>query len=105
MARRSIAERLAQLEAQRKNLQSRLGKQDRARDTRRKVLLGAFVLHRLEKPDTSEVSKNLRAWLKQELPKFLTREDDEALFADLIEPAGDKGSKSTDREPTQRQGP
>jgi hypothetical protein len=105
MARRSIAERLAQLEAQRKNLQSRLGKQDRARDTRRKVLLGAFVLHRLEKPDGTEVSKNLRAWLKQELPKFLTREDDEALFTDLIGPAADKRSKSADAETAQRQTP
>lgn len=45
MARRSIAERLAQLEAQRKSLQTKLGKQERARDTRRKILLGALVLH------------------------------------------------------------
>lgn len=96
MARRSIAERLAQLEAQRKTLQSRLGKQERAKDTRRKILLGAFVLHRLEKPDASESSKNLRAWLAKELPKFLSRDDDAALFEDLIEPPGDKTSKSAD---------
>ena len=105
MAKRSIAERLAQLEAQRKNLQSKLGKQERARDTRRKVLLGAFVLHRLEKPDGTEISKNLRAWLKQELPKFLTREDDEALFTDLIEPAGDRASKSADAGTARQQAP
>ncbi len=49
MAKRTIAERLAHLEAQRKSLQTKLGKQERARDTRRKVLLGAFLLHRLEK--------------------------------------------------------
>lgn len=42
-------ERLAQLEAQRKTLQTKLGKQERAKDTRRKVLLGAFILYRLEK--------------------------------------------------------
>ena len=48
MARRTIEQRLAQLEAQKKTLQSRLGKQERARDTRRKVLLGALVLHRLQ---------------------------------------------------------
>lgn len=41
MARQSIKERLAQLDAQRKTLQSRLGKQERAKDTRRKILLGA----------------------------------------------------------------
>jgi hypothetical protein len=84
VARRSIADRLAQLEAQRKTLQSRLSKQERAKDTRRKVLLGALVLHRLDKPDGSEVCKNLPAWLEQELPKFLTRADDKALFADLL---------------------
>ena len=41
MAKKSIAERIAQLEAQKKTLQARLGKQERAKDTRRKVLLGA----------------------------------------------------------------
>jgi len=86
MAKRSIADRLAQLEAQRKNLQSKLGKQERARDTRRKVLLGALVLHRLEKGQ-DEFSKKLADWLNRELPGFLTREDDKALFADLV---GDK---------------
>lgn len=86
MAKRSIAERLAQLEAQRKNLQSKLGKQERARDTRRKVLLGALVLHRLEKGQ-DEFSKKLGDWLNRELPGFLTREDDKALFANLV---GDK---------------
>ncbi|MGO8396323.1 mobilization protein, partial [Rhizobium ruizarguesonis] len=48
MARKTIGERLAQLEAQRKTLQIRLSKQERAIDTRRKVLIGALVLHRLE---------------------------------------------------------
>ncbi|MGO8063825.1 mobilization protein, partial [Rhizobium johnstonii] len=41
MVRKTIGERLAQLEAQRKTLQIRLGKQERAIDTRRKVLIGA----------------------------------------------------------------
>src|SRR5262249_40768234 len=77
-------ERLAQLDAQRKNLQSKLGKQERAKDTRRKVLLGAFVLHRLEKGQDEFSKKELPAWLKREFPGFLTREDDKALFADLI---------------------
>ena len=43
MARKSIEERLAQLDAQRAALKARLGKQERANDTRRKVLLGARV--------------------------------------------------------------
>lgn len=84
MAKRSIAERLAQLEAQRKNLQTKLGKQERAKDTRRKVLLGALVLHRLEKGQ-DEFSKKLGDWLNRELPGFLTRDDDKALFADMLD--------------------
>lgn len=83
MAKRSISDRLAQLDAQRKNLQSKLGKQERAKDTRRKVLLGAFVLHRLEKGQDEFSRKELPDWLKRELPGFI-REDDKALFTDLI---------------------
>lgn len=93
MAKRSIAERLAQLEAQRKNLQSKLGKQERARDTRRKVLLGALVLHRLEKGQ-DEFSKKLGDWLNKELPGFLSRDDDKALFADLVTPPGEDAAKA-----------
>lgn len=84
MARRSIAERLAHLEAQRKTLQTKLGKQERARDTRRKVLLGALVLHRLEKGQDAFSKEQLPAWLRRELPGFITRDDDAALFGDLI---------------------
>ena len=84
MARRSIEERISQLEAQRKTLQARLGKQDRAKDTRRKILLGALVLYRLEKSGDEEFSKSLGAWLRRELPGFLARDDDKALFADLL---------------------
>lgn len=84
MARKSILERIAQLEAQKKTLQARLGKQERAADTRRKVLLGALVLHRLEAGDDPEFSQKLRDWLRRELPGFLVRDGDKALFADLL---------------------
>ncbi len=84
MARKTIEERLAQLDNQRKTLQARLGKQDRARDTRRKVLLGALVLHRLEKPGSGDFGKELGDWLRKELPGFLTREADRELFSDLL---------------------
>jgi len=85
MTRRSIEERIAQLEAQRKTLQARLGKQERAHDTRRKVLLGALALNRLEKSDDSEFSKRLGDWLRRELPGFLTRDVDKLLFSDILE--------------------
>lgn len=83
MARKSIEQRLAQLDAQRASLKARLGKQERANDTRRKVLLGALVLHRLEN-GKDEFSRNLGDWLRRELPGFLTRDGDKELFADLI---------------------
>lgn len=94
MAKRSIAERLAQLEAQRKTLQTKLSTQERAKDTRRKVLLGAFLLHRLEKGQDAFSKEELPAWLKKELPGFITREDDAALFADLIGKPAAKGAAS-----------
>jgi hypothetical protein len=97
MARRSIEDRIAQLEAQRTTLQARLGKQERARDTRRKILLGALVLYRLEKSGDEEFSKHLGDWLRRELPGFLTRDDDKTLFADLIAtPAAQPVPEKTD---------
>jgi len=84
MARKTIAERIAQLDAQKKALQARAGKQERADDTRRKVLLGALVLHRLESAGDAEFSKRLGDWLRRELPGFLSRESDRTLFADLL---------------------
>lgn len=85
MARKTIEQRLAELEAQRSALKARLSKQERSNDTRRKVLLGAFVLHRIENSRDDEFSKSLHAWVKRELPGFLTRDADKALFADIVE--------------------
>lgn len=90
MARRTIEERLAQLDNQRKTLQARLGQQERAKDTRRKVLLGAFVLHRLENAPETELSGKLSDWVVKEFPGFLTRDVDHELFTDLIPRPGAK---------------
>jgi len=84
MARKTIEERLAQLDAQRTALKARLTKQERANDTRRKVLLGALVLHRLENANDPDFTNRLTAWLRKELPGFLTRTGDRELFADLL---------------------
>ncbi|MDD2703738.1 MAG: mobilization protein [Acidocella sp.] len=83
MAKKTIEERLAQLEAQRQTLKARLSKQERAKDTRRKILLGALLLHRLGE-DNRAFDHTLKEWLQRELPGFLTRADDKALFADLL---------------------
>lgn len=86
MARKSIEQRIARLEERKKALKARLGKQERAQDTRRKVLLGALVLHRLENSNDLDFSRRLRDWLRKELPGFLTRDGDKDLFDDILLP-------------------
>lgn len=98
MARKTIEQRLAELDAQRASLKARLGKQERANDTRRKVLLGALVLHRLESGHDEEFARRLREWLKRGLPDFLTRDIDKALFNDLIPSAPAQNEAKTKAE-------
>ena len=94
MPRKSIEQRLAQIESQRKTLKARLGKQERREDTRRKVLLGALLLHRLEN-GRDEFSKSLPDWLRRELPGFLTRDIDKQLFTDLLQPSPPPTERAT----------
>jgi len=84
VARKTIEQRLAELDAQRSALKARLSKTERNNDMRRKVLIGSLVLHQLETSDDQEFNKQLGDWLRRELPGFLTRDNDKALFADLI---------------------
>jgi hypothetical protein len=84
LPRTSIQQRINQLDERKKALKARLGKQERREDTRRKVLLGALVLHRLEHSRDVEFTRRLGEWLARELPGFLTRDGDKALFGDLI---------------------
>lgn len=86
MAKRSIPERLRQLEARNQVLVVRLGKQERARDTRRKILLGALVLDRIERQPDLYLDSRLDEWLRSELPEFLTRENDRDLFDEILGP-------------------
>jgi len=107
---RSDAERLAELDrkraaldARRQALRALMSKKARARDTRRKVLLGAFLLDRLEGKRDPEQADRLRAWLARELPGFLSRDIDRALFGDLIgddrqDEAGRRAERDADRE-------
>jgi hypothetical protein len=50
-------------------------------------------LHRLEKGQ-DEFSKKLGDWLNRELSSFLTRDDDKALFGDLLGGSAAKGGKT-----------
>ncbi len=86
MARKTIEQRISELEERKKMLKARLGKQERAQDTRRKVLLGALVLHRLENSNDVDFTRRLGDWLRKELPGFLTRDGDKALFDDILLP-------------------
>lgn len=96
MARKTIEQRLAELDAQRSALKARLSKTERNNDTRRKVLIGALVLHHLEISDDQDFSKQLGEWLRRELPGFLIRDNDKALFADLIGPVQPGTAESGD---------
>ena len=84
MARKTIEQRLAELDAQRSALKALLSKTERNNDMRRKVLIGALVLHHLETSNDQVFKQQLGEWLRRELPGFLTRDNDKALFADLI---------------------
>jgi len=90
--RKPIEQRIRELEEQKKALQSRLEKQQRAETTRRRMLLGSFVLERLEQEgDTAQQqgelsTKQLRQWLARVFPAYLSRDADRLLFVDLLWP-------------------
>lgn len=99
MARLSIEQRIAQLEARKQALKARLNTQERAKDTRRKVLLGALVLDALErhrsgqgKASEREFTARIEGWIAAELSGFLTRPIDRALFPEYIEASAEQGS-------------
>ncbi|WP_144576409.1 TraM recognition domain-containing protein [Agrobacterium sp. DE0009] len=67
MARKTIKQCLAELDAQRSALKARLSKTERNNDMRRKVLIGSLVMHHLETSDDQEFSRQLGDWLRREL--------------------------------------
>jgi hypothetical protein len=99
VARKTIKQRLAELEVQRSALKARLSKTERNNEMRRKVLIGSLVLHHLETSDDQDFKQQLGDWLRRELPGFLTRDNDKALFDDLIGkglPGSGEGGGSTE---------
>ena len=71
---RQLKAREQAVEARRRSLESR---RSRKADTRRKILVGAIVLAKVERGEIAETE--LRRWLDG----ALTRDDDRALFVDL----------------------
>lgn len=87
MVRKSIEDQLSQLEVRRRELKARLTTQERAKNTRRKVLIGELILKHLESAQTGTKNadaERLLSWVQHELPSLLTREADQALFADIL---------------------
>jgi len=75
----------AEIRAAEARQRARQSKVERAADTRRRILLGAWLLERMKKDET------LRARLVAELDAWVTRNDDRALFG--LEPRShDAGS-------------
>lgn len=83
MTRKPLSVRISEQEARLAAMKARLSKEDRARDTRLKVLLGAFLLYRMKDGVTAEDAA-MRTLVARELPGFLTRESDRALCAELL---------------------
>ncbi len=100
--RKPIEQRIRELEEQKKALQSRLEKQQRAETTRRRMLLGSFVLERLEQDgdpghQQGEMDgKQLRQWLAREFPAYLSRDADRLLFVDLLWPQNETKASTHD---------
>jgi hypothetical protein len=73
-----LEDKLKQLRTRQQRIEARkralLSKRERAADTRRKILVGAIVLARVEQGKLDE--KQLRRWLN----RALTRKDDRDLF-------------------------
>ncbi|HLI87728.1 MAG TPA: mobilization protein [Ktedonobacteraceae bacterium] len=75
------SDKLARLREKRKVIaeqirreENRLSRQERKKDTRRKILVGAAILHKAEN------EPEYKKWLIHLLDGFLEREDDRALF-------------------------
>jgi hypothetical protein len=78
-----IVKRTSRLEVRERAVEARLASRKRVRDTRRKILIGALVLDRIDSKQDPQFAAVLRYWLEQELPGFLIRDGDKALFPDL----------------------
>ena len=84
-----IERRQAQFAEQARNVKDRIRKRDRARDTRRRILLGSFVLNRIAAGPGRFAE--LRGVLRDELPGFL-KPADRDLFADILDQPQDAGA-------------
>jgi large subunit ribosomal protein L7/L12 len=71
---KKLKQRREQIEARIKNLEARDKSREKKRDTRRKILIGAFYMEQMEK------SEEARKKILARLDGFLVRENDRELF-------------------------
>ena len=90
MARKTIEQQLAEVNAKKTRLLALQRKQNRKIDTRRKVLMGAFLLNWLENTELDEIY--IYDWLRDNLPAFLKREQDKVVLVDVLEQIRKKAS-------------
>ncbi|MBN9289052.1 MAG: mobilization protein [Gammaproteobacteria bacterium] len=69
----ALMKKRAQLDARIQNLKAKESSQQRKDDTRRKILVGSYILDKNQKAGTLEK-------IIQELDKFLSKPNDRALF-------------------------
>lgn len=93
MASATLQERLAKLEGEKRriearaaSLRARVNQQNRKDDTRRRILLGAFLLNQLARGGNR--NDNIKQWVADELPKFLTKERDRQVLAAFLQELG-----------------
>jgi len=78
---KSLEERRNHLLQQAKKLDAKIRKEKRKIDTRRKVLIGEYILNKLQTSERNIVLEDM----KTNLPKFLERKQDIKLFQDILE--------------------
>lgn len=93
MPRRSVEERLRVERARRTKIEGEIRKLEaeeaaasRARDTRRKMLVGSFVLDLIVAGDVDRVTAE--RVLRKGLPNYLKRSTDKELLAEFLGPSG-----------------
>ena len=80
---RNLEEQRSRINAEIQRVRSRESQEERKRETRRKILVGAMVLDRVARGDLSE------KLFKADMDRFLERDQDRALFD--LPPKGSRG--------------
>ena len=72
----ALRKRQEQLAAQIKDAEKREREQQRKRDTRRKIIVGALTLHHMEKNQDSDFARKVAALIEE----YVTKDNERALF-------------------------